>query len=103
MNLRISPDQLRFRLTLDDAKKLHNEKLIKDKLKLPKDGWIEYGIEIHEGISEGEFIGSSLVLKIGAFDLQKIEMGDETVFSSRIKDTEVVVVVEVDRMSRKSK
>jgi hypothetical protein len=102
MNLRISPDQLRFRLTLDDAKKLYKDKFIKDKIKIPKEGIIEFGIEIHQGVTLGEFIGSSLVLKIGPFDMQKVEAGDETIFSARIKDTDVAVVVEVDRMSRKA-
>lgn len=103
MNLRISQDQLRFRLTLDDAEQLFRDKIIKDKIKLPNAGWIEYGVEIHEDLTQGEFIGTSLLLKIGPFDLQKIKMGDETIYSSKIKETDVTVVVEVDRLSIKRK
>lgn len=103
MNLKISSDQLRFRLTLDEACQLYKEKQLKDHIQLPIQGRIEYGIEIHEGLTQGEFVGSSLVLKIGPFDINKIERGDETVFSSQVRDTEVEVVVEVDRLSRKTK
>jgi hypothetical protein len=92
---------LRFRLTLDDAYKLYQEKQLKDRIQLPVQGWIEYGVELHEGLNQAEFIGTSLVLKIAPFDIEEIEKGEESVFSSRIRDTAVDVVVEVDRLSQK--
>jgi hypothetical protein len=103
MNLRISHEQLRFRLSLAEAQQLHNEKLITDKIKLPDGGWLEYGVEIHDGLTQAEFLGSSLLFKIGPFDLQEIARGEEIIFSSQIKDAEIIIVVEVDRMSRKTK
>lgn len=101
MNLRISSDQLRYRLSLDEVKRLHKEHSIKEKLNLPTTLNIEYGIEIHEGLSQSEFVNSSLIFKISPFDIQEVDRGEEIVFSSKVNSTEVIV--EVDRMSRKKK
>jgi hypothetical protein len=84
---------------LDEAQRLYKEHRIKDKMELPGAINFEYGIEIHEGLTQGEFVNSSLIFKISPFNLEEVDRGEEIVFSSKVNNTEVIV--EVDRMSRK--